>query len=49
VIIDIINDRVVKNRLACDATSFDDEVLKDYKAKCATMIEAARNAYSARA
>ena len=42
VIIDIRQDRVVKNRMKTDATMFDDEVLKHYKEKCADMLRTAR-------
>jgi len=38
VIIDLTNDSVIKNRLRCDATAFDDEVLAHYKSECAKMI-----------
>jgi hypothetical protein len=38
VIIDLTNDTVIKNRLRCDASAFDDEVLAHYKSQCAEMI-----------
>lgn len=41
VIIDLVNDRVIKNRLITDAVMFDDEALAHYKAKYANIVASA--------
>jgi hypothetical protein len=46
VIIDILRDRVIKNRLRDNAIAFDDEVLARYKSEYATMITTARQRYA---
>ena len=46
VIIDILRDRVIKNRLRDNAIAFDDEVLARYTSECATMIADAKQRYA---
>lgn len=46
IIIDILQDRVIKNRLRDNAIAFDDEVLARYKTEYATMITTARQRYA---
>jgi len=44
VIIDLINDRIIKNRLITDGIMFDDEALAHYKAKYSEIVASAMRA-----